>query len=158
MQLISALASCLGIYFNIYSVQNIIMPAYQPNSTVSWNTGRGIVSGRVKEVHTSRVEKGEEVKGPLKFRNASHQNPAYVVERDDGSRYLKSESELYTTSEASEPKEEQEFKEPSGARGVPGLEDEGSARELPDTDERYENEQDEAVDREDRRLEYEEEE
>ena len=80
------------------------MPAYHQNDEVSWKTGRGVVRGRVKEIHTSRIDKDE-----AKARNASEDNPTYVIERDDGSEDLKSESELYMTDEPKEGRRSKPF-------------------------------------------------
>lgn len=59
---------------------------------VVWNWGNGEAEGTIEEKFTepvSRTIKGSEIK-----RNASEDNPAYLIRQDDGDRVLKSESEL----------------------------------------------------------------
>lgn len=65
---------------------------YEKGSKVEWNWGEGTGSGEVREVYTSRVEKT--IKGSEIVRNASEENPAYLIEQDDGDLVLKSHSEL----------------------------------------------------------------
>jgi len=68
------------------------MSRYSKGDTVKWNWGQGDASGTVKEVFTdtvTRTIKGNEIK-----RKATEDNPAYLIEQDDGDRVLKSESEL----------------------------------------------------------------
>ena len=70
------------------------MPAFDKDSRVQWHIGRAVANGTVKEVYTTPVTR-DDVRGNPKKRNASEDNPAYLVEReDDGSQFLKSESEL----------------------------------------------------------------
>ncbi len=62
---------------------------------VEWNWGSGTGTGTVRERftdHVTRIIDGTEV-----TRNASTEEPAYLVEQDDGSRVLKSTTELTTT-------------------------------------------------------------
>lgn len=59
---------------------------------VSWNWGSGTGTGKVTERFTepvTRTIEGSEIK-----RNASEDEPAYLIEQDDGGRVLKSASEL----------------------------------------------------------------
>ena len=68
------------------------MSRYSKGDTVKWNWGQGDASGTVKEVFTdtvTRTIKGNEIK-----RKATEDNPAYLIEQDDGDHVLKSESEL----------------------------------------------------------------
>jgi hypothetical protein len=61
-------------------------------STVSWKWGSSTASGKVSEIHrdtVSRRTKGEQV-----TRHGSDDNPAYVIEQDDGTVVLKLRSEL----------------------------------------------------------------
>ena len=63
--------------------------------TVKWEWGEGGAEGTVTEKHTSPVKltiRGTEVK-----RNASEDEPAFEIEQDDGTRVLKSVTELTTT-------------------------------------------------------------
>ena len=61
-------------------------------SRVEWSWGPGTGSGRVDAVFTDRVTRT--IKGKEITRNASPEEPAYLIVQDDGDRVLKSESEL----------------------------------------------------------------
>ena len=68
------------------------MPTYSKGDTVEWDWGSGTGTGTVQESfteHVTRTIKGNEV-----TRDASEDEPAYLIEQDDGDRVLKSESEL----------------------------------------------------------------
>lgn len=68
---------------------------YHIGDTVRWTWGPGTAEGRVKERFTedvTRTIKGTEVK-----RRASEDEPAYLIEQEDGDRVLKSHSELERT-------------------------------------------------------------
>lgn len=65
---------------------------FNVGDAVKWNWGPGQAEATVAEVHTERVERT--IKGKLKRRNGSKDNPAYVVEQSDGQRVLKLHSEL----------------------------------------------------------------
>ena len=59
---------------------------------VEWNWGNGTGTGKVTERFTEKVTRiidGNEV-----TRNASDDDPAFMIEQDDGDRVLKSGSEL----------------------------------------------------------------
>lgn len=59
---------------------------------VSWRWGSGTGNGKVTEVHhdsVTRTLKGSEI-----TRNGSDDNPAYVIETDDGATVLKLRSEV----------------------------------------------------------------
>ena len=59
---------------------------------VTWRWGSGTARGTVTEVHrdkVTRTTKGEQV-----ARNGSADDPAYVIEQDDGTVVLKLRSEL----------------------------------------------------------------
>lgn len=59
---------------------------------VSWNWGTGRATGKVTEVHrdtVSRTIDGNEI-----TRHGSADNPAYVIEQEDGSTVLKLNSEV----------------------------------------------------------------
>ncbi|MFN3596472.1 MAG: DUF2945 domain-containing protein [Rubricoccaceae bacterium] len=68
------------------------MPRYSKGDEVRWNWGSGSATGRVAEVFTERVTRT--IKGHDVTRDADDDNPAYLIEQDDGDRVLKSESEL----------------------------------------------------------------
>lgn len=59
---------------------------------VEWNWGPGTASGKVVERFTDRVTRT--IKGNEVTRNATRDEPAYLIEQDDGDRVLKSASEL----------------------------------------------------------------
>lgn len=61
-------------------------------SKVEWNWSTGTGAGKVTEVFTDRVTR--KIKGKEITRNASEDEPAYLIEQDDGDRVLKSHSEL----------------------------------------------------------------
>lgn len=68
------------------------MPTYQKGDEVKWKWGNGSAQGTVRESFTSRVSRT--IDGSEVTRNADSDNPAYLIEQDDGQRVLKSESEL----------------------------------------------------------------
>lgn len=68
------------------------MATFDKGDAVRWNWGQGQASGTVVEVFTDRVEK--QIKGSTITRNADDDNPAYLIEQEDGDRVLKSQSEL----------------------------------------------------------------
>lgn len=60
--------------------------------TVHWKWGANEAEGKIVEKHeedTIETIKGKEVK-----RKASKEEPAYTIEQEDGTKVLKSESEL----------------------------------------------------------------
>ena len=61
-------------------------------SEVSWKWGSSTASGTVKEVHRDKVSR--QSKGESITRNGSDDNPAYVIEQEDGTTVLKLKSEL----------------------------------------------------------------
>lgn len=68
------------------------MAKYRKGTKVEWKWGSGTATGKVAESFTEDVErtiKGEKIK-----RKASKDEPAYLVEQEDGGRALKSHSEL----------------------------------------------------------------
>lgn len=60
--------------------------------TVNWNWGNGTGSGTVTERFTEKVTRT--IDGSEITRHASEDEPAYLIEQDDGDRVLKSASEL----------------------------------------------------------------
>ena len=59
---------------------------------VSWTWGQGSATGKVTEVHhdkVTRTTKGQEI-----TRNGTEDNPAYVIEQEDGTTVLKLHSEV----------------------------------------------------------------
>lgn len=59
---------------------------------VEWNWGNGTGTGKTTERFTSKVTR--QIDGTEVTRNADDDNPAFMIEQDDGDRVLKSESEL----------------------------------------------------------------
>jgi hypothetical protein len=59
---------------------------------VAWNWGSGTGTGKVVREYTRKISKT--IGGSEITRNASEDNPAYLIEQDDGDQVLKSESEL----------------------------------------------------------------
>ena len=59
---------------------------------VKWNWGNGTGTGTVKQVYTEKVTKT--IKGNEVTREASEDEPAYLIEQEDGDRVLKSSSEV----------------------------------------------------------------
>ena len=68
------------------------MSGYSKGDTVEWSWGNGTGTGTVKETFTSDVERT--IKGSKVSRKASKDDPAYLIEQDDGDKVLKSGSEL----------------------------------------------------------------
>ena len=68
------------------------MADFSKGDRVEWNWGSGTGTGTVKERFTSRVERT--IKGSKITRDASQDEPAYLVEQEDGDQALKSGSEL----------------------------------------------------------------
>ncbi|RJS95221.1 DUF2945 domain-containing protein [Salinisphaera sp. Q1T1-3] len=66
--------------------------ARQTGETARWNWGDGEGSGRIVQVYTERVSKT--LQGSEITRNGTEDNPAYLIEQDDGDRVLKLGSEL----------------------------------------------------------------
>ena len=66
--------------------------ALRKGSTVSWKWGQGVAEGTVTEVHHDKVTRT--VKGSEISRNGSDDDPAYVIEQEDGTTVLKLRSEL----------------------------------------------------------------
>jgi hypothetical protein len=68
------------------------MPRYAKGDEVSWSWGNGTGTGKITEVFTERVSR--KIDGSEITRNADDDDPAYMIEQEDGDRVLKSESEL----------------------------------------------------------------
>jgi len=60
--------------------------------TVHWKYGKGEAEGQIKEKFEKPVEK--KIKGSTVKRNASKEEPAYLIEQKNGNQILRSESEL----------------------------------------------------------------
>ena len=66
--------------------------AIREGSTVRWKWSGSTASGRVIEIHRSRVTRT--LSGSEITRNGSDEDPAYLIEQDDGARVLKLRSEV----------------------------------------------------------------
>jgi len=62
---------------------------------VEWNWGSGTGTGKVKERFTEKVTRT--IDGTEVTRNASEEEPAYLIEQDSGDKVLKSVTELSAT-------------------------------------------------------------
>jgi hypothetical protein len=65
---------------------------FNKGDKVKWSWGNGDAEGKVTETFKEKVTRT--ISGNEVTRNADDDNPAYLVEQEDGSRALKSESEL----------------------------------------------------------------
>lgn len=68
------------------------MARFQRGQWVEWDWGSGTARGKVADSYTDRIEKT--IDGSQITRNADEDNPAYLIEQDDGQQVLKSHSEL----------------------------------------------------------------
>ena len=59
---------------------------------VHWNWGKGQAEGKIKEKTEKPIKK--KIKGTEVKRNASKEEPAYVIVQESGTEVVKSESEL----------------------------------------------------------------
>lgn len=66
--------------------------AFRKGDPVTWHWGSGTAKGTVTEVFTEKVSR--RIKGKTITRNASADEPAYLIRQEDGDRVLKSGSEL----------------------------------------------------------------
>jgi hypothetical protein len=65
---------------------------YGVGTKVEWKWGSGKGTGKIEEVFTSKVTRT--IKGKEITRDASEDEPAYMLSQHDGDRVLKSHSEL----------------------------------------------------------------
>ena len=59
---------------------------------VKWNWGKSTAEGKIVKEYKQPVEKT--IKGAKVKRNASKEEPAYEIKQENGSKVLKSKSEL----------------------------------------------------------------
>ena len=59
---------------------------------VTWSWGDGTAKGTISESFTEKVTRT--IKGKKITRNASKDEPAYLIEQEDGDRVLKSATEI----------------------------------------------------------------
>lgn len=65
---------------------------YRKGQSVSWKFGSGTAHGKVAERFDRRVQRT--IEGSKIVKNGTADNPAYLVEQEDGGRALKRGSEL----------------------------------------------------------------
>lgn len=65
---------------------------YKVGDRVKWKWGEGYGEGKITERFTDKVVRT--IDGTEVTRNASDDEPAYLIEQDDGDRVLKSHSEI----------------------------------------------------------------
>ncbi|MAQ46184.1 MAG: hypothetical protein CL812_10075 [Confluentimicrobium sp.] len=68
------------------------MTDYPHGTRVEWNWANGTGTGKVQRKFTERVTRT--ISGSEITRNADQDNPAYLIEQEDGDEVLKSASEL----------------------------------------------------------------
>ncbi len=68
------------------------MTKFYNGNTVEWNWGNGTGSGKIVHTFTSKVTR--KIKGAEVTRKASKEDPAYLIEQENGDKVLKSGSEL----------------------------------------------------------------
>ena len=66
--------------------------SYKKGQKVKWSWGSGTAEGKVEERFDRRVQRT--IKGSRIVKNGTTENPAYLIEQDDGTRVLKRGSEL----------------------------------------------------------------
>ncbi len=66
--------------------------AHNKGTKLRWNWGNGTAEGKVEDSFTQDVTRT--IKGTEVTRKASSDEPAYLIEQDDGDRVLKSHSEV----------------------------------------------------------------
>ena len=65
---------------------------YHIGDSVRWTWGANTATGKITERFTDRITRT--IKGTEVTRNATDDEPAYLIEQEDGDRVLKSHSEL----------------------------------------------------------------
>ena len=65
---------------------------FRMGQKVSWRWGSGTATGTIKERYEREVTRT--IKGTAVTRNGTHENPAYLIEQEDGSEVLKLAGEL----------------------------------------------------------------
>ena len=65
---------------------------YQTGTKVEWDWGNGTGTGKIVKKYTQKITL--KLQGSEVTRKASDDEPAYKIEQDDGSKVLKSGSEL----------------------------------------------------------------
>ncbi len=68
------------------------MAKFNVGDNVKWNWGSGEGTGKITERFTEKVTR--KISGSEVTRNATDDEPAFMIEQEDGDRVLKSGSEL----------------------------------------------------------------
>ncbi|EYD73087.1 DUF2945 domain-containing protein [Limimaricola hongkongensis] len=66
--------------------------SYSEGDKVKWNWGNGTGTGKITKVYTQKIIR--KINGSEITRNASEDDPAYLIEQEDGDEVLKGDSEL----------------------------------------------------------------
>ena len=66
--------------------------SFRQGQSVKWNWASGQAHGKVQERFERKVQRT--IKGSKIVRNGSKENPAYLIEQQDGAKVLKLGSEL----------------------------------------------------------------
>lgn len=66
--------------------------AHRVGSDVNWSWGSGTAKGKITEKFEKRVQRT--LKGAKVVKNGSADNPAFLIEQEDGAKVLKLRSEL----------------------------------------------------------------
>ena len=66
--------------------------SFSKGEKVKWHWGSGTAEGKIADKFERRVQRT--LKGSKIVRNGSKDNPAYLIEQDDGDKVLKLGSEL----------------------------------------------------------------
>ena len=66
--------------------------SFRTGQRVKWNWGSGTAEGKVAETFERRVQRT--IKGTRVVKNGTAENPAYLLEQEDGGKVLKRGSEL----------------------------------------------------------------
>lgn len=69
------------------------MAGFDVGETVCWKWGSGTASGEIRERFVSKVTRT--IKGSDITRNASEDDPAYLIVQDDSAEVLKGHSEVH---------------------------------------------------------------
>ena len=65
---------------------------FNEGTTVKWKWGEGWGQGKIKERFTEKVTR--QISGTEVTRNATDDEPAYLIQQEDGDEVLKSQSEI----------------------------------------------------------------
>ncbi len=68
------------------------MKYHATNTKVKWSWGNGEGKGKIREVHHETFSK--KIKSSEVTRNGTDENPAYLIEQEDGDEVIKLHSEV----------------------------------------------------------------